>query len=116
MNRAPPPPPAPSLVTMVACGKKGLQVEGSSAKRPERKGGLRTGTPGTGEREMPKDLKQRWEAPRAQGRGSSTYSVTLRTWETSCTSFARHSLKARGALATRGSRGTSITLEDNRRD
>lgn len=46
--------------------------------------------------------------------GSSTYSVTLRAWKASCTSFTRHSLKARGTLATGGSRGTSITLCDSR--
>lgn len=48
--------------------------------------------------------------------GGLTYSVTLRTRKTSCASFTRHSLKARGALATWGSRGTSITLGDKQED
>lgn len=67
---------------------------------------------------MLRDLKQR-EMGTTQGSregGSSTYSVTLRAWETCCTSFTRHSLKARGALVTRGSRGTSIALYDNQED
>lgn len=45
-----------------------------------------------------------------------TYSVTLRARKASCTSFTRHSLKARSALATGGSGGTSITLGNNRED
>lgn len=48
--------------------------------------------------------------------GGLTYSVTLRTRKTSCASFTRHSLKARSALATWGSRGTSITLGDKQED
>lgn len=43
-------------------------------------------------------------------KGRLTYSVTLRTWKTSCTTFTRHSLKTRSALATGSSGGTSITL------
>lgn len=45
-----------------------------------------------------------------------THSVTLRAGKTSCASFTGHSLKARGTLAPGGSRGTSITLCDNRED
>lgn len=47
---------------------------------------------------------------RAHGKGRLTYSVTLRTWKTSCTTFTRHSLKTGGTLATGSSGGTSITL------
>lgn len=64
---------------------------------------------------MLRDSEQReMGTRRLEGGGSSTYSVTLRAWKTSCTSFTRHSLKARGTLAPGGSRGTSITLCDNR--
>lgn len=97
-------------------------VEDLSAKRPEgKKGGLRRrgNDPREGkEREAgaSKAEGDRDGSPtRLRGRGL-TYSVTLRAGKTSCASFTGHSLKARSALATWGSGGTSITLGDNQGD
>lgn len=41
---------------------------------------------------------------------TSTHSVTLKTWQTSSTTLARHSLKSGRTLSARGTCGTSITL------
>lgn len=63
-----------------------------------------------------KITQQSKEISENHGRKRLTYSVTLRAWKTSCTTFTRHSLKTRSALATGGSRGTSITLFGKQED
>lgn len=44
-----------------------------------------------------------------------TYSLALKSWETSSATLTRHSLQSWGSLGTRGTWGTSVTLVTEKR-
>lgn len=86
-----------------------LPARGQQGKRRMKEGRDRSQRDGEGP-----EAEDRKEPGRLRRGRHQTYSVALRTWKTSRTTFPRHSLKTRGALATRSSRGTGITLGDKR--